>query len=66
MIPRPFFLGLAALPLAEAVAIFFVSPLLIAVFSIIFLGDTAVGKSCIISAMNGHPINVTHEVLFMT
>ena len=35
-----FFLGLAALPLAEAVAIFFVSPLLIAVFSIIFLGDT--------------------------
>lgn len=34
-----FFLGLAALPLAETVAIFFVSPLLIAVFSIVFLGD---------------------------
>ncbi len=35
-----FFLGLAALPLAETVAIFFVSPMLIAVFSVIFLGDT--------------------------
>ncbi|MCV6593771.1 MAG: DMT family transporter [Silicimonas sp.] len=34
-----FFLGLAVLPLAEAVAIFFVSPLLIAVFSIFFLGE---------------------------
>ena len=34
-----FFLGLAALPLAEAVAIFFVSPLLIAVFSLLFLGE---------------------------
>ena len=34
-----FFLGLAALPLAEAVAIFFISPLLIAAFSIFFLGD---------------------------
>ena len=37
-----FFLGLAALPLAEAVAIFFVSPLLIAVFGVVFLGE-AVG-----------------------
>ena len=35
-----FFLGLAAMPLAEAVAIFFVSPLMIAVFSVIFLGET--------------------------
>ena len=35
-----FFMGLAAMPLAEAVAIFFVSPLLIAVFSVVFLGDT--------------------------
>jgi len=35
-----FFLGLAALPLAEAVAIFFVSPLLISVASVIFLGET--------------------------
>lgn len=35
-----FFLGLAAMPLAEAVAIFFVSPLLIAAFSVVFLGET--------------------------
>jgi len=35
-----FFLGLAALPLAEAVAIFFVSPLLISLFSVVFLGET--------------------------
>lgn len=35
-----FFLGLAAMPLADAVAIFFVSPLLITVFSVIFLGET--------------------------
>ena len=34
-----FFLGLAAMPLAEAVAIFFISPLVITVFSIIFLGE---------------------------
>lgn len=34
-----FFLGLAALPLGEAVAIFFVGPFLIAIFSIIFLGE---------------------------
>lgn len=35
-----FFLALAAMPLAEAVAIFFVSPFLIALFSIVFLGET--------------------------
>ena len=35
-----FFLGLAALPLADAVAIFFISPLLISVFSVIVLGET--------------------------
>lgn len=35
-----FFLGLAALPLAEGVAIFFVSPLIITVFSVAFLGET--------------------------
>ena len=35
-----FFLGLAALPLAEAVAVFFVAPLLVAVFSVVFLGET--------------------------
>lgn len=35
-----FFLGLAALPLAEVVAIFFVSPFLISIFSVIFLGET--------------------------
>lgn len=34
-----FFLGLAAMPLADAVAIFFVSPLIITVFSIIFLRE---------------------------
>lgn len=34
-----FFLGLAALPLAEGVAIFFVSPLIITVFSVIFLRE---------------------------
>ncbi len=34
-----FFLGLAALPLAEAVAIFFISPLIIALASIVFLGE---------------------------
>lgn len=34
-----FFLALAAIPLADAVAVFFVSPLLISVFSVIFLGE---------------------------
>ena len=34
-----FFLGLAAMPLADAVAIFFVSPLLITVFSVVFLKE---------------------------
>jgi len=34
-----FFLGLAAMPLADAVAIFFISPLVITVFSILFLGE---------------------------
>ncbi len=35
-----FFLGLAALPLADAVAIFFISPMLISLLSILFLGET--------------------------
>ena len=35
-----FFLAVAALPLATCVAIFFVSPLLISVFSVVFLGET--------------------------
>ncbi len=35
-----FFLGLAAMKLADAVAIFFISPLVITVFSVIFLGET--------------------------
>lgn len=35
-----FFLAVAAMPLAEVVAIFFVSPLLITVFSVVFLGET--------------------------
>lgn len=34
------FLGLAALPIADAVAIYFVSPMVIAVFSVIFLNET--------------------------
>ncbi len=34
-----FFLGLAAMPLAEAVALFFVSPFLISIFSVVFLGE---------------------------
>ena len=35
-----FFLGLAAMPLADAVAIFFVSPFVITLFSVVFLGET--------------------------
>lgn len=35
-----FFLGLAALPLADAVALFFVSPFIITIFSVVFLGET--------------------------
>jgi drug/metabolite transporter (DMT)-like permease len=34
-----FFLALAAMPLAEAVAIFFVSPMLITLFSVVFLAE---------------------------
>jgi drug/metabolite transporter (DMT)-like permease len=35
-----FFLALATMPLADAVAIFFVSPLIITLFSVVFLGET--------------------------
>lgn len=35
-----FFMGLAALPLADAVSLFFISPFLITIFSVIFLGET--------------------------
>lgn len=35
-----FFLGLAAMPIADAVAIFFISPLVITIFSVVFLGET--------------------------
>ena len=35
-----FFLGLAAMPLADAVAIFFISPLIITIFSTLFLGES--------------------------
>ncbi len=35
-----FFLGLAALPLADTVALFFIAPMLITVFSVVFLGDS--------------------------
>lgn len=34
------FLGLAAMPIADAVAVFFISPLVITVFSVIFLRET--------------------------
>ena len=34
-----FFMGLAALPIAETTAIFFISPLIITAFSVIFLGE---------------------------
>lgn len=34
-----FFVGLAAMPLSEATAIFFVSPLIITAFSVVFLGE---------------------------
>jgi drug/metabolite transporter (DMT)-like permease len=34
-----FFLGIAALPLADAVAIFFISPFLITIASVLFLGE---------------------------
>ncbi|HHB81761.1 MAG TPA: EamA family transporter, partial [Aliiroseovarius sp.] len=34
-----FFLGLAALPIAETTAIFFVAPLVLTVFSVLFLGE---------------------------
>ncbi len=34
-----FFLGLASLPLANAVALFFISPLIIAIMSAVFLGE---------------------------
>lgn len=33
------FLGLAAMPIADAVAVFFISPLVISVFSVLFLGE---------------------------
>lgn len=35
-----FFLGLASLPLADCVALFFISPSLITIFSVLFLGET--------------------------
>ena len=35
-----FFMALAAMPIAEATAIFFISPMVIAVFSVIFLSET--------------------------
>ncbi len=35
-----FFMALAAMPLAETVAIFFVTPLIITVFSVVFLGES--------------------------
>ncbi|MCR9146089.1 MAG: DMT family transporter [Rhodobacteraceae bacterium] len=34
------FLGLAAMPIADAIAVFFISPLVITIFSVLFLGET--------------------------
>lgn len=36
-----FFIALAVLPLADAIAVFFISPLLITAFSVLFLGEKA-------------------------
>ena len=41
-----FFLGLAAMPLADAVAIFFISPLIITVFSVVFWPTALGGGHC--------------------
>ena len=38
-----FFLGLAVMPLSDATALFFIAPVVITMFSVIFLGET-VGK----------------------
>lgn len=46
-----FFLALAALPLADAVAIFFVSPLVITIFSVIFLKEAVGPRRWIAVAM---------------
>ena len=46
-----FFLALAAMPLADAVAIFFIAPMLITVFSVIFLGETVGPQRWIAVAM---------------
>lgn len=50
-----FFLGLAALPLADAVALFFVSPFIITIFSVIFLGEVVGPRrwSCVGAGMLG-------------
>ena len=40
-----FFLGLAALPLADAVALFFIAPLLITALSVPMLGESVVERS---------------------
>jgi len=47
-----FFTGLAAIPLAEATAIFFISPLLTTVFSVIFLSEK-VGRQRWIAVLAG-------------
>ena len=35
-----FFLGLAVMPLSEATALFFIAPIVITMFSVVFLGET--------------------------
>ncbi|MGO1120999.1 DMT family transporter [Rhodovibrionaceae bacterium A322] len=46
-----FFLALAAMPLVDAVAIFFISPLMITLFSVIFLGESVGPRRWVAVAM---------------
>ena len=46
-----FFMGLASLPLAEAVALFFISPLVISVLSVCLLGETVGPRRWVAIAM---------------
>lgn len=46
-----FFLALAAMPLADAVAIFFISPLIITIFSVVFLKETVGPRRWVAVAM---------------
>ena len=48
-----FFTGLAVIPIAEATAIFFVSPLLVTAFSVLFLRETAGPRRWLALAVGG-------------